>query len=141
MPSKKVAAIQMCSSDHVDENLAVASTLIKEAAENGAILIVLPEMFPIIGRKTTDKIDVKEHYGSGKIQDCLSSLAKKLNIWIVGGTIPIACSDQNKVRAACIIYNSKGEDVARYDKIHLFDVTLSETESYKESDTTEHGSE
>lgn len=61
--------------------------------------------------------------------------------WIVGGTIPIACDNPNKVKAASIVYDHNGKTVARYDKIHLFDVTISETESYKESDTTEPGHE
>ena len=137
--TKKIAAIQMCSSHVVDENLATAAKLIAEAAKNQAQLIVLPEMFAIMGKKPTDKVDVKEKYGSGKIQNFLSQQAKMHNTWIVGGTIPIACEDEKKVRAASIVYDHNGNAVARYDKIHLFDVTISETESYKESDTTEPG--
>ncbi len=136
---KKVAAIQMCSSENVDENLHVVARLIKEAASHGAELAVLPEMFPIMGKRTTDIMDVKEQYGSGKIQTFLSKLAAQCNIWIVGGTMPISCKDSHKVRAACIVYDNKGNQVARYDKIHLFDVVISETESYRESDTIEAG--
>ncbi|MCX7120875.1 MAG: carbon-nitrogen hydrolase family protein [Gammaproteobacteria bacterium] len=136
-----IAAIQMCSSDNVDENLFIVTQLITEAAENGAQLIVLPEMFSIMGKCPSDKIEVKENAGFGKAQNCLSDLAKKLNVWIIGGTIPIACDNKNKVRAACLVYNNKGESVARYDKINLFDVALSETESYRESDTVESGNE
>ncbi|HLB56761.1 MAG TPA: carbon-nitrogen hydrolase family protein [Coxiellaceae bacterium] len=139
--TKKIAAIQMCSSHVVDENLATAAKLIAEAAKNQAQLIVLPEMFAIMGKKPTDKVDVKEKYGSGKIQNFLSQQAKMHNTWIVGGTIPIACEDEKKVRAASIVYDHNGNAVARYDKIHLFDVTISETESYKESDTTEPGND
>ena len=135
----KIAAIQMCSSENVEENLLIAAQLIKQAASAEAQLIVLPEMFAIIGKKTTDKIKVKESYGSGKIQTFLSTEAAKYNIWIVGGTIPIACENENKIRASCIVYDNKGKIAARYDKIHLFDATLSETESYKESNTTEAG--
>jgi len=137
----KIAAIQMCSSDNIDENLSIAARLMTEAAENGAQLMILPEMFSLIGKNPTDKIDAKENMYSGKVQEALSGLAKKLNSWIVGGTIPIACSDKNKIRAACLVYNNTGKNVARYDKINLFDVTLSEKECYKESDTTEPGNE
>jgi nitrilase len=136
---RKVAAIQMCSSHLLDQNLQSAALLIEKAAGNGAELVVLPEMFPIIGIKPTDKVDIKESYGEGKIQSFLSEQAEKNNVWIVGGTIPIACDDDNKIRSACIVYNSEGVAVARYDKIHLFDVSVSDTESYKESDTTEPG--
>ncbi len=135
----KIASLQMCSSPLVDENLATAARLIEEAASHGAALVVLPEMFAIIGEKPTDVVAVKETYGSGKIQDFLSKQAKKSNVWIVGGTIPIACDDKHKIKAACIVYDSQGNAVARYDKIHLFDVVISETESYRESDTTEPG--
>lgn len=134
-----VAAIQMCSSTSVAENCENAAKLISEAAKNGAQLIVLPEMFPLIGSKPTDKIDNKEEYGDGTIQNFLSQQAKENNIWIVGGTIPISCNNKNKVKAACIVYDNKGKALVRYDKIHLFDVVISDNESYKESDTIEPG--
>ena len=137
----KVAAIQMCSTKNIDNNLASAANLIEEAAKNNAKLIVLPEMFAIMGEKGIDKVAVKEQYGKGKIQTFLSEISKKHGIWIVGGTIPIACQNPNKVRAASLVFDDKGKAVARYDKIHLFDVTLSNNEIYKESDTTEAGSE
>ncbi len=137
----KVAAIQMCSSVHVDENLKTAERLIRNAVENGAKLVVLPEMFAIFSSQANDKILVKERYGRGKIQDFLANTAVNLGVWIVGGTIPIEASDKNKARAASLVYDSNGKNVARYDKIHLFDVVLSETESYKESDTTEPGNQ
>src|SRR3990167_6504318 len=136
---KKIAAIQMSSSDNVDENLSQAEQLISKASSQGALLVVLPEMFAIMGKTPTDKVDVAEEYGNGKIQSFLSRCAKQYNVWIVGGTIPIQCNDKNKVRAACVVYNNNGDAVARYDKIHLFDVTVSETESYRESYTTEPG--
>lgn len=136
---QKIAAIQMCSSYNVDENLMTAEKLISEASKNGAQLVVLPEMFAIMGRVATDKAMIAEKYHDGKIQSFLSDCAKKYNLWIVGGTIPIQCEDKHKVRAACIVYDNTGNAVARYDKIHLFDVQLSETEKYQESDTTEAG--
>ncbi len=137
----KVAAIQMCSSDNVDENLTTAARLIEQASNQGAVLAVLPEMFVMFGEQALDKVRIKEKSGTGKIQDFLAALAIKYNIWIVAGTIPIACDIPNKVRAACIVFDNKGCQVARYDKIHLFDVTLSEQEVYKESDTTQPGDE
>lgn len=135
----KLAAIQMCSTANVDENLATAAKLIAQAAQHGAQLVVLPEMFAIMGKTDQDKLKVKEPFGHGKIQDFLAAQAKEHNVWIIGGTIPIACDDPHKVRAACIVYNADGEFVARYDKAHMFDVVLSPTEAYKESDTTEAG--
>jgi deaminated glutathione amidase len=138
---KKIAAIQMCSSHVVDENLLTAKNLIEEAAKNDAKLVVLPEMFAVMGISSTDKVVEKEIFGKGKIQSFLSEQAKKNCIWIVGGTIPIECDDSKKVRAASLVFDDKGNIVSRYDKIHLFDVFLSEKETYKESDTIEPGNE
>lgn len=137
----KVAAIQMCSSHLIEENLSVASNLILEAAEGGARLVVLPEMFAIIGMKAQDKVLVKESFGVGRIQNFLKEQSRKNKIWIVGGTIPISTHDSSKIRAASLVYDDQGHVVARYDKIHLFDVNLTETESYKESASTEAGDE
>lgn len=134
-----IAAIQMCSSHVVDENLLIAEKLISEASNNGANLIVLPEMFAIMGMNDTDKIKVKEVFGQGKIQSFLSQQSKKNKVWIVGGTIPIACSNDKKIKAASLIFNDEGNCISRYDKIHLFDAIISENEIYKESDTTEPG--
>jgi len=135
----KIAAIQLSSTYNVDENLVTTEKLISEATDNDAQLIVLPEMFAIMGKNANDKVHIAEKYGHGMIQSFLSESARKNNVWIVGGTIPIQCDDKNKIRAACIVYDHNGNTVARYDKIHLFDVTISETESYRESDTTEPG--
>ena len=134
-----IAVIQMCSSSNVDENLNTVEKLINEAVKHHAKMVVLPEMFAVMGEKASDKVDVKEVLGEGKIQRFLSAQAREHNIWIVGGTIPIAGDDKNKIRAACLVYNNEGKMVGRYDKIHLFDVSLSEKETYKESETTEPG--
>lgn len=134
-----VAAVQMCSSHNVDENLAVAERLIAEAVKHDAELIVLPEMFAIIGKQDSDKLLVKEKLGSGRIQSFLADQARRHGVWIVGGTIPIVCKETNKVRAACLVLDDVGNLAARYDKMHLFDVELSEKESYKESCSTEPG--
>ncbi len=135
----KVAAIQMCSSNTVDENLAMVASLLQEAAQQKAELVVLPEMFAVFSTDIAHKIMIKETYGHGKIQDFLAAQAAKHQLWIVAGTIPISCENPTKIRSACIVYDASGKAVARYDKMHLFDVVISETESYKESDTTEAG--
>ena len=137
----KIAAIQMCSSHELKQNLKSAGDLISEAASNGARLLVLPEMFAMMGINPADKQQVQEGWGAGVIQDFLSDIARKEKIWLVGGTIPIKSSNPHKARAACIVYNDQGIPVGRYDKIHLFDVTISEDEKYLESDTTEPGNE
>lgn len=137
----KIAAIQMSSTSNVDENLQTAAALIAEAAENGAKLIVLPEMFAIMGKTATDSVGVREIFGKGKIQDFLAAQARQYGVWIVGGTIPLQSSQEKKIRAACLVYDDQGNVVARYDKAHLFDAVISPTECYQESYTAESGNE
>lgn len=138
----KCAAIQMVSGPTVSDNLMEAEKLIAEAANTGAKLVALPENFAIMGDHETDKIKVKEIDGEGPIQNFLSTMAKKYAVWVVAGTMPIVCDNPDKVYAACLIYNEQGERVARYDKIHLFDVSVPDTsEVYRESDSIEAGVE
>ncbi len=138
----KCAAIQMASSPTTSVNLQEAEKLIAEAATAGAKLVALPENFALMGNHETDKLKAKEVDGSGPIQDFLATVAKKYAVWVVGGTIPMATDDSNKVRAACLIYNDQGERVGRYDKVHLFDVNVPGTqEVYRESDSIEPGTE
>ncbi len=134
------AAIQMASSPNVDSNLLQAGKLIAEAANHGAKLITLPENFALMGVHELDKVKVREIDRQGPIQQFLSDTAKKHSIWLIGGTIPLVAEDDNKVRAACLVYNDNGERVARYDKAHLFDVSVPDTgEEYRESDSIEKG--
>ncbi len=138
----KVAAIQMASGPNVQANLAEAEKFIKIAVQQEAELVVLPENFAIMGMTEMDKVGVAETYGQGMIQDFLSAQASKHGIWLVGGTVPIQSNEATKVYSACLLFNSDGKVAARYDKIHLFDVTLEENdESYTESETTSAGGE
>jgi deaminated glutathione amidase len=137
---KRIAAIQMASSASVGSNLTEAARLISRAVDAGADLVVLPENFAHMGMKEPDKLAVAESLGSGQIQNFLATQADKHRVWIVGGTIPLKAESPQHVRAACLLYNDHGKVVARYDKIHMFDVKIHETgEMYSESDTVEYG--
>ena len=136
----KVAGIQMASSPNVASNLTEAERLIAIAVEQGAKIVVLPEYFCIMGVKDIDKVAVREKAGDGPIQRFLSKMAREYEIWLIGGTVPIASNYPNKVRNACLVYNDKGQQVARYDKIHLFGLDLG-TEHYHEENTIESGNE
>lgn len=139
--SNRIASIQMTSSDDIDENLKMARSLIEQAVNEEARLVVLPEMFALMGMGQTDKVKHRELEGHGPIQDFLHETALRHQIWLVGGTIPIAIPDNDgKVRAACIVVDDQGQSVARYDKMHLFDANLrSKQEAYAESQTNEPG--
>jgi len=134
----KVAAVQMASGPNIAANLEEAGRLIQKAAQQGAKLIVLPEFFAVMGMKEGDKVAVREPQGSGQIQSFLSKTARKNKIWLVGGSIPMLADSPHKVRNTCLVYNEQGEQVARYDKIHLFNLELG-NETYQEADTIEAG--
>lgn len=138
----KVAAIQMASGPNVGANLTEAGRLIAQAADAGAKLVVLPENFALMGMTEQDKVKVRETNGQGPMQEFLQEQARKNQVWIVGGTIPLQASDDQHIRAACLIVNDQGQVVARYDKVHLFDVHLEESkETYHESETIEAGNQ
>lgn len=134
----RVAAIQMASGANVAANLAEAQQLIELAVGAGAKLIALPEFFPLMGAKDKDIIAARETEGSGPIQRFLSRMAKKHQIWLIGGSIPFEASVANKVRNTCLVFDERGKQVARYDKIHLFGMDLG-NEHYQESKTIEPG--
>ncbi len=134
----KVAAVQMVSGPDVLDNLSEARRLIGMAASKGARLIVLPEYFAIMGSNDAARLAVREHPGEGVIQNFLSEVALEHKIWLVGGSIPMVADTTNKMRNACLVYDDKGRQVARYDKIHLFNLNIG-NEHYHEGRTIEPG--
>jgi nitrilase len=114
------AALQMVSSTRVDDNLETARALLAQAADEGAELAVLPEYFCQLGRDERDKLAIQEPAGEGPIQRFLAGCARDFGLWIVGGTLPLASADAQRVRNSTLVYSPAGECVARYDKIHLF---------------------
>lgn len=136
----KVAAIQMASGPNVSANLNEAGRLIESAVAQGARLVVLPEFFSIMGMKEDDMVAVREKLGVGVMQEFLAKIARKHKIWVVGGSIPTVATSANKVRNSCLVFDELGEQVARYDKIHLFNLDLG-NEHYHEGNTIEAGNQ
>jgi nitrilase len=136
----KIAAVQMASGPNVAANLSEAERLIEMAAKHGARLVALPEYFAIMGLKDTDKVAVREVEGKGPIQKFLTTQAKKHKVWIVGGSVPLEAGSKQKVRNSCLVFDDRGKQVARYDKIHLFNLDLG-NEHYHEEKTIEPGRE
>jgi nitrilase len=134
----KVAAVQMVSTPSVEENLAAAAGLIAQAVAKGAQLVALPEYFCILGLNERDKVAVRESDGDGPIQRLLSQEAARHSVWLVGGSVPLACDRADKVRNSCLVYDAAGKRVARYDKMHLFGLELG-AERFEEANTIEPG--
>ena len=132
----RIAALQMTSGPEVAANLASAATLLEAARAAGAQLALLPENFSFLGRRDSDKREVAEAEGAGPVQDFLAASARRLGLWIIGGTTPLkGAQADGRVTNTCLVYNARGERVARYDKIHMFDVDVPDKpgESYRES--------
>jgi deaminated glutathione amidase len=119
----KTAALQMVSTPEVARNLQAAERLLSEAAAQGAELAVLPEYFCLLGQRDGDKLAVAEAPGSGPIQEFLADCARRLGLFIVGGTLPIrtaAADGTPRALNRSIVYGPSGQALAHYDKIHLF---------------------
>jgi deaminated glutathione amidase len=134
----RVAAVQMVSAPEVAPNLEAAGRLVAAAVQEGAQLVALPEYFCILGRHERDKVVVREADGSGPIQEALAAMAQRHRVWLVGGTVPIACADPARARSACLVFDDTGRRVARYDKMHLFRFSAG-AERYDETRTLEPG--
>ncbi|OWT55674.1 carbon-nitrogen hydrolase family protein [Candidimonas nitroreducens] len=138
-PEFRVAAVQTVSAADWPSNRDQAAGLIERAAGQGAELIALPEYFCLMGRRDTDKVQMKEQPGQGPIQDFLRQQAERHRVWLVGGTLPLASPDADRIYNTSLVYGPDGECVARYDKIHLFGFRKGE-ESYDESVSIRPGS-
>jgi len=151
----KVAAIQMTSTRDVTVNLREAGRLVAEAARQGAKLAVLPENFSFLGATDAERAAAMEPFGDGPAQQFLAETARRFDLWLVGGTIPIrdagrdgamhgAVADgDERASSRSLLVSPDGRVAAHYDKIHLFDVDIpageKAAERYSESATTRAG--
>lgn len=134
-----LSAVQMCSTADLYDNLREAERWVRAARDDGAELVVLPENFALMPLSPQARLRAAEEEGVGPIQDALRTWSRGLGLWLVAGTIPLRGAHPSKVRSACLVYDDRGERMARYDKIHLFDVDLGPGERYAESDAFEAG--
>ncbi len=134
----RAAVVQMTSKANVKENLHEIERFFIKAHEEQVELLVLPENFAFMGVDEADKLKIAETPDQGEIQAIISRLAKRFKLWVIAGTMPLRGLG-NRVRASCLVFDDKGARVARYDKIHLFDVRVSAKEAHQESLTTECG--
>lgn len=140
----QVAVIQMVSTANIDANLRQAQALLEQAAQAGVRLAVLPESFAVFGHADVASIAAAEAGGAGPIVSWLEQTAARLKLWIVAGTVPLLAAGERggKPYAACLVVNAQGEQVARYNKLHLFDVAVADQHGqYRESDTYQAGNE
>ncbi|MDM7323195.1 MAG: carbon-nitrogen hydrolase family protein [Gammaproteobacteria bacterium] len=128
----QVAVIQMVSSAHVATNLDQARRLLAKAAQAGARLAVLPENVACMTPDMAQLHIIAEQEGDGPIQQALAAMARRHRLWLVAGTIPLLAAD-GRLTNTCLVFDDTGQRVARYDKIHLFDVDVPGGEVHRES--------
>ncbi len=126
----RIAAIQMCSGQDRSANLAQVQSLMEEAVARGAQLIALPENFSFLAWEGA-KLSVVEDLEHGLSIQLLRSFAAAHSVTIVGGSVPLKAGD--KVTNTCLVFDCTGAVIARYDKIHLFDVKLDAAHAFRES--------
>lgn len=136
MVAERVAVLQMVSGTELEANLAAAARLIERAAGDGARLLVLPEAFALFLSSAQRGLGEREAGTLARIRPFLAEQAARRGVWLVGGTIPLLEADDPRPRAACLVFDDSGREVARYDKVHLFDVAVGDRQGrYCESDT------
>ncbi len=136
MEAYKAAAIQMNSQPEVEANLEQAYRLVREAAEEGASLIGLPENFGFLGDLPARLEQAPEI--ADRVEAFLTDTAKEFEVLLLGGGYPVPASS-GRVYNRSLLVGPEGLKIARYDKMHLFDVDLEGGESYRESDFVEAG--
>ncbi len=129
----RISALQLCSNGNLRHNLSTISELVKQSSMGGARMVFLPENFAMIGKQQSDTMEIAEPLGQGLIQDELSLMAKKYKTWIFAGGMPTL--QGSRCYQTMVVFDANGEQVAHYNKIHLFDVTVPDEQgnSYQES--------
>ncbi len=134
MKSYLAAAIQMTSQPDLEKNLKQAEELIDLAVRQGAELLGLPENFAFLGQES-DKVAIASEIDS-KAEKFLTLMAQKYQITLLGGGYPVPVQgDSSKAYNTALMVNPNGEAVARYQKVHLFDVDVPDGNTYQESST------
>lgn len=135
----KIALLQLNSGNDIAQNVLTVEKFVREAVAGGAEFIITPEStchmrFPLLKALETAQSE-DDHI----MINLLSSLANELNVMILAGSLLIKLNDENKVANRSYLFDNQGKIVTTYDKIHLFDVNLSDKQSYMESDLVRAG--
>lgn len=138
MKSYLAAAIQMTSVPNLEKNLVQAEELIELAVRQGAELVTLPENFSFLGREE-DKIAQAAAIASAS-EKFLKTVAQRFQVTVLGGGFPVPVDD-NKVYNTALLIAPSGEELACYQKVHLFDVNLPDGNTYCESSTVQAGTQ
>ena len=131
MTRHTVAAVQMTSGADKSENLATASRLVRQAAERGAALIALPELFNCLG--SHDIIISQAEEIPGPTSEAMRALAAECQVTLVAGSIGERSKESGKIYNTSLLFGPDGTPLAQYRKLHLFDIDLPGFVTFRES--------
>ncbi|WP_170418236.1 carbon-nitrogen hydrolase family protein [Ruegeria atlantica] len=130
----KAALLQITSSDDPAENLDMVRAMMAEAAEQGARFILTPEVMNCVSTSTTRQRAVLQHEEDDQTLAGLRDQAAALGVWLLIGSLAIKTHDTDgRFANRSFMIDPQGQVVARYDKIHMFDVQVTESETFRES--------
>ncbi len=139
--SLRVACVQLTSTTRIDENTRIAEGLIREAHGAGAAFVALPEVVNLCQMKS----DLAKRDAQPEEQEAalaaFRSLAEELNVWILAGSLAVKLPGEERLANRSYLIGADGAIVARYDKIHMFDVNLANGETFRESASYRPGDE
>lgn len=138
MNSYLAAAVQMTSTPDVDKNLVEAEELIDLAVRQGAELVGLPENFSFLGTEA-EKLQKAEEIAE-KSEKFLKKMAQRFQVTLLGGGFPVPV-EGNKAYNTALLIDANGQEIARYQKVHLFDVNIPDGIPYRESSTVMAGTQ
>ena len=130
----RVALIQMTSSDDPGENLVTVTGMIGEAADAGAGFVLTPEVMNCVSASRKRQTEVLHHEIDDPTLPVLRDLAAERGIWLLIGSLALKGEADERFVNRSFVITPEGRIAARYDKCHMFDVQISDTETYRESD-------
>ena len=130
----KVAALQLCASDDPVANLELTLSMVQRASEAGAQFIATPEVTNCVSSSRRRQNEVLALQEDDQTLAAMCAAAARFGVWISVGSLALKLPDDDRFTNRSFMIDPSGQIIAQYDKIHMFDVTLSETEQYRESD-------
>ena len=130
----KVAALQLCASDDPAANLPHTLSMVQQASEAGAQFIATPEVTNCVSSSRRRQNKVLALQENDQTLAAMCTAAARFGVWISVGSLALKLPDDDRFTNRSFMIDPSGQIVAQYDKIHMFDVTLSEAEQYRESD-------
>lgn len=130
----RTALLQLTSSDDPVANLATTAARIEAAVAEGAGFVLTPEVTNCVSASRARQQEVLQHEADDRTLAALRDLAARRGIWLAIGSLALKTGDPDgRFANRSFLIDPQGAIAARYDKIHMFDVTVSETETYRES--------